>query len=62
MKTNLIKDWDIKLSKIVETDKDLKIMAEFLLAITYFEKLLQTANKKGFWMCFQISNYIFMRN
>ena len=63
MKTNLIKDWDLKLSKIVEETigKDLKILGGIPpWVITYFEKLLQTANKKRVLMCFQISNYIFM--
>ena len=49
MKTNLIKDWDLKLSKIVEETigKDLKILGGIPpWVITYFEKLLQTTNKK----------------
>ena len=49
MKTNLIKDWDLKLSKIVDetVGKNLKILGGIPpWVITYFEKLLQTTNKK----------------
>ncbi len=48
MKTNLIKDWDLKLSKIVNetVGKDLKILGGIPpWVITYFEKLLQTTKK-----------------